>query len=200
MITRGGRIWLAEIENFYARPAERPCETPHGSTISETQKLSQSDAWKISYFVARKKCPVLSDYLYLLFWKENVLLSFYTGKVLVLITQESELALISKGKCDTFISKESVLPLFSNESVLLLFRKKSALPLFSKEGLLPSSSKECVLPLVSNIRRKTHFMFLPAICIIWQWKHFSAIHPHIMIIIMIRKMRAANFFCSDLMA
>ena len=151
-------------------------------------------------FRRQKKCPVLSDYLYPLFWKENVLLSFYTGKVLVLITQESELALISKGKCDTFISKESVLPLFSNESVLLLFRKKSALPLFSKEGLLPSSSKECVLPLVSNIRRKTHFMFLPAICIIWQWKHFSAIHQHIMIIIVIRKMRAANFFCSDLMA
>ena len=88
--------------------------------------------------------------------------------MLVLITQESELALISKGKCDTFIIKESVLPLFSNESVLLLFRKKSALPLFSKEGLLPSSSKECVLPLVNSIRRKTHFMFLPAICIIWQ--------------------------------
>ena len=88
--------------------------------------------------------------------------------MLVLITQESELALISKGKCDTFIIKENVLPLFSNESVLLLFRKKSALPLFSKEGLLPSSSKECVLPFVSSIGRKTHFTFLPAICIIWQ--------------------------------
>ena len=126
MITRGGRIWLAEIENFYARPAERPCETPHGSTNSETQKLIVSvRRLKNSIFRRQKKCSVLSDFLYLLFWKENVLLSFYTGKVLVLITQESELALNSKGKCDTFISKEACCLYLAMKACYFYLEKKS---------------------------------------------------------------------------